>query len=962
MQLRPVVVLVLVSLAAACGHRGGLRPGGDAGAGDAGVTGTGDGGMGDAGMHDGGVGDGGMGDGGMGDGGTTCGTCSAPPADHCQDATHLVRYDATAGCDQGACVYPSHVVDCPNGCANGACEPDACTTMSCTAPPPSCQGATLRTWAATCAAGACQVVESDETCANGCANGACLAPTCGAGTCDTPPAATCLDPKVLQGAAPIGTCGTTCSYAPLQTLCSQGCLNGACDAGSTESIFMPPPPGPSGWSWQSNIAFAVDAAGRPNLAAEDESGTLVWRHLDDTGWHDVTIDSSLGSGVQVALALDGSGAPAVAYYEPTNKRLRYAELRGGAFHVEEVSTASPAGVNPSIAIDASGERWIASNDGALGLRVAHGHAGSWSFDTVGTSYSGATQLAFDPHGVLHLVWGAPASYAQPSGAYSQPPAYHAVRVAGTWQVDQISPHGLVFKRGLAFAANGDALVAYGVIGMVGENDELRLRRYGAAPSDALVESIGNWLYALPIGLYDARGDLKYLDGSGAVLQRGSGDFWTSVALDLPPSPRILDVVDAPDGRPRFLANLSSNSPANVAGTAFVTPPACVPSCGGATCGSDGCGGTCGTCAAGASCGPDRTCSPWLEETVNLPELTSYPDTSIAIAMTPAGAHHLLVRYDFPEDYYTSGSRQDELFHMTDATAPWQLPAPDTVVGIPANGYAQIGIVRSSLQLGAGGAPEATYTYGPFATNWVTANAVLSGGTWTPGWSDSGGQATPRLLDVASAGGVTYTVTQCGYYGDVVCVDRHDTAGHTSETLTGDYAAAAAAAVDSAGHVHILWTHHTTTNSTDRIALEYATDASGTMTSTPIPGEAADGASDVFQPLIALGPHDEVHVVFFDVAGGARHGLWNGTGFTIDTVPATGALALAVDHAGVPAIVAASGTATLWRPGASGWTSERIPTVGGAAAPWLSFDAADRPHVMFEDAGAISRQLRLGWKP
>jgi hypothetical protein len=925
---------------------------------DAGMTDGGSGGGGD-----GGISDGMPGDAGGTDGGTPCGQCGAPPADVCVDATHLRQYDASPGCDQGVCVYPSQVIACPNGCANGACQPDACDAMTCTAPPPSCSGPTLRTFSATCAAGTCQQTESDETCANGCAAGACLAPTCTGGSCDTPPAATCLDPKVLSGSAQIGTCGgATCSYAPLQTLCSQGCLNGACETGSTESIFMPPPPGPADSSWASNLAFAVDAAGRPNLVGLDGNRNLTWRHLDETGWHDVTIDTNLASGVQVALALDPSGAPAVAYYEPTNQRLRYAELRAGAFHVEEVSTASPAGQHPSIAIDAAGVRWIASNDGTLGLRVAHGHAGSWTFDSLGTSYRGATELAFDPHGVLHLVWGSATSLANPGGGYSQPPAYHAVRTGGTWQIDQISPHGLVFPRGLAFAANGDALVAYGVVGAVGENDELRLRRYGAAPSDALVESIGNWLYASPLGLFDARGDVTYLDGSASALRRGDGDFWTTTTLDLPPYPRILDVVDAPDGRPRFLASLSSNSPANVSGYAFVTPPACVPSCTNATCGDDGCGGTCGTCGAGMTCGPERTCSPWLEQTVNLPELTTYPATQVSIAMNPAGAHHLLVEYQFPEHYYTSGSTQDELFHLTDQGGSLQLPATDTVVGIPAGGYAEVGIVPSSMQIGPDGAPEATYAYGFDDTNWVTDHAVGSGATWTTDWSESGGQATPRLLAVASAGGVTYTVTECGYYGDVACVDRHDAAGGTSLTLTGDYAAAASAAVDSAGHVHILWTHHTIVNSTDHVALEYATDASGTLVNTPLAGQSASGGTDVFHPLIALGPNDEVHVAFFDVSGAVQHGLWNGSAFALDPVPATGALALAVDHAGVPAILAVAGTAALWRPGAHGWTSEPIPTVGDAAVPWLAFDAADRPHVAFQDANAVSRQLRLAWRP
>ena len=231
------------------------------------------------------------------------------------------------------------------------------------------------------------------------------------------------------------------------------------------------------------------------------------------------------------------------------------------------------------------------------------------------------------------------------------------------------------------------------------------------------------------------------------------------------------------------------------------------------------------------------------------------------------------------------------------------------------------------------------------------------------WANSAGQATPRLLDVArNAAGVTYVVTECGYYGDVACVDRRDGSDASEATLTGDYAVAARAAVDSTGHVHILWTHMTTSGSTYHVALEYATDASGTLTSTPIPGEEAAGSGDVFHPMIALGPDDEVHVAFVHGGSELHHGVWTGAGFAIDTVPATGDVAFAVDHAGVPAVLATHGAAVLWRRGPAGWTSEPIPTAGGAGTPWLAFDAADRPHVIFYDASALSAQVRLGWKP
>jgi hypothetical protein len=350
----------------------------------------------------------------------------------------------------------------------------------------------------------------------------------------------------------------------------------------------------------------------------------------------------------------------------------------------------------------------------------------------------------------------------------------------------------------------------------------------------------------------------------------------------------------------------------------------------------------------------------------MPALTTYPAPQFALAMSSAGAHHLLIEYQFPEHYYTAGSTQNELFYLTDASGPWELPAPQTVVGIPSGNYADTAIVRSSMQVGPTGAPEAIFEYGLAQSNWSVEHATPGTQPWTVDWSNSGGQATPRLLDVArNAAGVEYVITECGYYGDVACVDRRDGAGHTSQTLTGDYAVAARIAVDSTGHVHILWTHMTSTNSTYTVALEYATDESGTLVSTPLAGETASGSSDVFAPQIALGPNDEIHIAFVH-AGGTQfhHGVWSGGAFTFDTLPAAavGNSALAVDRSGAPAFVTAYAGVTLWRLGAAGWTSEPIPSKGATESPWLAFDAANKPHVFFLDHSTLSSQLRLARKP
>ncbi|HEY4179401.1 MAG TPA: hypothetical protein VGM90_21300 [Kofleriaceae bacterium] len=958
-------LIVCCAFLAACGS---TNPGhgADGGAGDdddddGGVVVTDGGGGGDdgGGGGDAGTGDAGGGDAGGGDAGTgTCGTCNAP-ANVCVDGAHVRHY--SAGCTGSTCSTSSVIIDCPDGCAAGACLADPCAGVVCTDPSPTCSGSTLRTMSSTCVGGSCVVSESDETCASGCTAGACNATTCGTTTCSSPAPTTCLDAKVLSGPAELSGCnGSTCTTATLQTLCSQGCFAGECDAGSTESIFMPSPPG---GSWLGATAFAVDSAGRPNIVGLDSNHNVSWMHLDAAGWHTVTIDTNLGNGVQVSLALDATGTPLVAYYEPTNKRLRYAELRGATFHLEEVSTTSPAGVNPSIAVDASGVRWIASNDGTLGMRVAHGHAGSWTFESVGT-YSGATQLAFSPTGVLHLVWGDRVSHAVSSGGYYQPPAYHASRVGGAWHIDAAIPQAIVFKHSLEFAPNGDALFGYGVVSAVGQNDELRLHRYGALPSDALVESIGNWLSVSSVGFYGGATQLQFMQTTGAALAQHAGDLWTTAPHDFAQYISILDVANGPDGTPRFLASLTSNSPSNVSGWAVVTPTACAPSCTGAECGDDGCGGTCGTCGANETCGPDNQCSAWHEDTVDLPALMSYPSMQVAFALAPSGSHHVLIQYQFPEKYYTSGSTQNELFYLTDATSAWPTTA-HVVSGIPTMNYAQTSIASTSMQVGPTGVPEAIYGYKVGGGKWNTLHSTGSSSAWTVDDSISGGDATPRLIATArNASGVEYTFIECGFSGGYVCVTRRDgLTADTSSTLTADSALGASAAVDSMGHAHILWAHKKATG----VTLDYSTDASGSWVTVSIPGEtlSASTYSDLFHTQLAIGPDGSIHIAFFHMTGGALyHGEWTGSAFAVDTVPATGAtaFALAVDHAGTPVVLAVNGDATLWTQSGVGWTSDAIPTAGNASTAWLGLDAADRPHVFFQDSSAISHQLRLAVKP
>ncbi|MCK5804363.1 MAG: hypothetical protein KAI66_16110, partial [Lentisphaeria bacterium] len=58
--------------------------------------------------------------------------CDEPPANTCSDANHLRAYDPLGTCADGLCNYTSNIVECPDGCVNAecqGCQPSTCTDL-----------------------------------------------------------------------------------------------------------------------------------------------------------------------------------------------------------------------------------------------------------------------------------------------------------------------------------------------------------------------------------------------------------------------------------------------------------------------------------------------------------------------------------------------------------------------------------------------------------------------------------------------------------------------------------------------------------------------------------------------------------------------------------------------------------------------------------------------------------------
>ncbi|HKO46662.1 MAG TPA: SUMF1/EgtB/PvdO family nonheme iron enzyme [Polyangiaceae bacterium] len=172
-------------------------------------------------------------------------TCNTPPASDCISASKLEAYDTTGVCVDGACSYPSHVIEC--ACQNRACSVDPCLSVTCASPPiPSCKSpSTLTSYAAVgaCEAGSCSYEANESTCSFGCEAGACKPNPCDAVTCEQPPAAVCKAPTVKTSYAPTGVCaGGSCSYAGIDTVCGFGCAQGACKPDPCSGVICDQPP------------------------------------------------------------------------------------------------------------------------------------------------------------------------------------------------------------------------------------------------------------------------------------------------------------------------------------------------------------------------------------------------------------------------------------------------------------------------------------------------------------------------------------------------------------------------------------------------------------------------------------------------------------------------------------------------------------------------------------------------
>jgi hypothetical protein len=151
-----------------------------------------------------------------------------------------------------------------------------------------------------------------------------------------------------------------------------------------------------------------------------------------------TVDSTGNVGMWTSMAIRPPDRPAIAYFDATNRALKYAELVGGSWVRQVVDTA--AGRCASLAFDGSGNPQIAylqapiqSQGGDVGpypsvLKYARASGAGWAIETIGPSpvVGDFTSLAVDATGDPHISF-----HSYETGLW------YAHKEAGTWTLEHV---------------------------------------------------------------------------------------------------------------------------------------------------------------------------------------------------------------------------------------------------------------------------------------------------------------------------------------------------------------------------------------------------------------------------------------------------------------------------------------------------------------------------------------------
>ncbi|MFO0678437.1 MAG: hypothetical protein U0169_18010 [Polyangiaceae bacterium] len=387
----------------------------------------------------------------------------------------------------------------------------------------------------------------------------------------------------------------------------------------------------------------------------------------------------------------------------------------------------------------------------------------------------------------------------------------------------------------------------------------------------------------------------------------------------------------------------------VQGVALVSPPVgdvCVPRCGSATCGNDGCGGTCGTCAAGSACTPSGRCSAWTIETGVTVRGSNAPSPVIA-ATSPS----MLVAFEAHGGALKGVAKRNGAWGESFA-----LGAEPYVVAH-----------HSSWAFDAAGEPRFAFLRYTGSTPALLTSA-RSGDSWTvtesPGIPRTA--VNPVALARSSSGALAALVrTETTQAQGLVVLTGLPGSATVAKTF-GTFLPVKnhAMAVDPAGNLHVAWIDGNDASwpNTPYYAVHYATNRGGTwitrdVTATPDVYDTTNvevvadgnGAHVVFTGTYGTRPIAYVHVDSAGVVG------------PLEVVPGIGLtqVRMRLSPTEEPVVVGPSSTSgggmELCQRSAGTWACETIDVPGSPSLPDVAYDAEGRPHVVFWERRASWNQ-------
>jgi hypothetical protein len=159
-------------------------------------------------------------------------------------------------------------------------------------------------------------------------------------------------------------------------------------------------------------SIAVDSLGHPHVAyanVKAESGSLRYASWDGNTWKTEILEGATKAvGIfSVALILDKSDNPHIAYTDVTSRIVKYATRRNGVWRLEAVDSITREAYpdRNGIALDDHGNVYISYYDAVKGtLKVATRKNGKWYGELVDSNYAGFTSSLQVHNGVLWAAY------------------------------------------------------------------------------------------------------------------------------------------------------------------------------------------------------------------------------------------------------------------------------------------------------------------------------------------------------------------------------------------------------------------------------------------------------------------------------------------------------------------------------------------------------------------------------